>query len=179
MLRRTVSQLKEWAGVIALFLVLAGGSAYAASAALDGPAPGQNSVGSLDIIDGQVQNADIQDSTLRGGKVKDESLAGADIMNRSLNDEDIGEAQFVNFTGQIGDVNPHDCKYGKVLGLPVNNKDHLILTAEVTTSETDLSYTPKWDASEPNDMWIQTCNPTDVVQQDGTTQFNLLVIDAQ
>jgi hypothetical protein len=49
---------RQWMGALALFLVLTGGSAYAAGA-LDGPLSGTNRVGSLDIIDGQVRSEDI------------------------------------------------------------------------------------------------------------------------
>ena len=86
MLRRAGSHVRnQWMGALSLFLVLAGGTAAAATVALDGPATGQNSVGSLDIIDRQVQNVDIQDSAVRGGKVRDESLTGADIDEATLN----------------------------------------------------------------------------------------------
>jgi hypothetical protein len=49
---------RQWMGALALFLVLTGGTAYAAGA-LDGPLPGTNRVGSLDIINGQVLAADV------------------------------------------------------------------------------------------------------------------------
>jgi len=49
---RLVTNLREWAGVIALFLVLTGGAAYAA-----------NTVFSTDIVDGEVKTADISDAT--------------------------------------------------------------------------------------------------------------------
>ncbi len=74
-------------GALALFLVIAGGTAYAA-----------NTVGSSDIINNQVFSADVRDDTLAGGglghvdlkagsvrssEVGADSLTGADIANQS------------------------------------------------------------------------------------------------
>lgn len=56
---------QQWTGVLALFLVLAGGAAYAATA-INGPAPGVNSVGSLDIMNDQVLTADVANDVIRG-----------------------------------------------------------------------------------------------------------------
>jgi hypothetical protein len=61
------------------------------------------------------------------------------VANGQLNDEDVGEAQFVNFTGNIGAIQGNDCSQSKVTGLPVHNKDHLVLTPEVHTSMRDLT----------------------------------------
>ena len=49
MLGRVLARMRaQWAGFLALFLVIAGGTAYAA-----------NTIGSTDIINGQVKSADI------------------------------------------------------------------------------------------------------------------------
>jgi hypothetical protein len=138
----------QWMGALALFLVIAGGTAYAA---------------------GQIGSSDIANESIRGKDVKDGALAG----------KDVGQKEFVNFTGNIGVIPAHDCEYKKVTGLPTDNKDHLVLTPEVTTSKTELTYTPKFDESEPGDMWIQVCNHSAGVIDGGTSKFNLLVIDAR
>ena len=62
-----VASLREWAGVLALFLVLTGGVAYAA-----------NTVFSSDIVNGEVKSVDIGDNQVQGVDVKDRSLNGAD-----------------------------------------------------------------------------------------------------
>ena len=90
----------------------------------------------------------------------------------------MGQVQFVNFTGSIGVINANSCSHKKVTGLPVDNKDHLVLTPSVTTAERDLIYTPDFDVSETGDMFIKVCNITDAAIDGGTTNFNLLVIDA-
>jgi hypothetical protein len=55
---------RQWMGALALFLVLTGGTAYAAGA-LDGPLPGTDQVGSLDIIDGQVRSPDVANGQIK------------------------------------------------------------------------------------------------------------------
>ena len=62
----------QWMGALALFLVIAGGTAYAA-----------NTIGSTDIINGQVKSADIGTGQVQSIDVKDESLSGADIADQS------------------------------------------------------------------------------------------------
>ncbi len=149
MIRLVLAHVRsQWMGALALFLVIAGGSAYAA---------------------GQIGSSDIANESIRGKDVKDGALAG----------KDVGQREFVNFTGEIGVIAANNCDYKKVTGLPADNKDHLVLTPEVTTSETELTYTPKFDESEPNDMWIQVCNHSAGAIDDATTKFNLLVIDAR
>jgi hypothetical protein len=52
-------------GYIALFLFAMGGSAYA----LDGPLPGQNQVGSEDIINSEVKGVDIGAGEVKNGDI--------------------------------------------------------------------------------------------------------------
>ena len=59
-------------GALALFLVIAGGTAYAA-----------NTIGSADIINGQVKSADIGDNQVQSIDVKNGGLTGADIKDAS------------------------------------------------------------------------------------------------
>ena len=84
MLRRIGAHVRnQWMGALALFVAL-GGTAVAATGALDGPAPGQDSVGSLDIIDGQVQSTDLRNNAVVGSKVRDDSLTDTDIAQNTL-----------------------------------------------------------------------------------------------
>jgi hypothetical protein len=83
-------------GYIALFLFAMGGSAYA----LDGPLPGQNQVGSEDIINGEVKtldigtgevkNGDIGVSEVKANSIAPDSLGGAKIADRSVKNADLG-----------------------------------------------------------------------------------------
>jgi trimeric autotransporter adhesin len=69
----------------ALFFALSG-TAYA----LDGPLPGQNQVGSDDIINGEVRNADIGTSEVKANSVAPDSLGGGKIVDRSVKNADLG-----------------------------------------------------------------------------------------
>jgi hypothetical protein len=62
-------------GYIALFCFAMGGSAYA----LDGPLPGQNQVGSEDIINGEVRNGDLGADSVASGKIADRQVKNADL----------------------------------------------------------------------------------------------------
>ncbi len=91
MLPRILGHLRaQWAGVLALFLVLAGGVAYAA-----------NTVFSEDIVNGEVKTADIGTDEVRSVDVRDDTLAngglgGADIAKNSLKGADIAESSLQN-----------------------------------------------------------------------------------
>lgn len=75
-------------GMIATFLVLTGGTAYALE--------GQNTVNSGDIINDQVRSADVRDDTLTGGGLEREdlaadSVAGSEVLNGSLSGLDVSD----------------------------------------------------------------------------------------
>ena len=64
----------QWMGALALFLVLCGGTAYAA-----------NTIGSADVIDNSLRSVDLKDgSAVTGTDVTDDSLKGADVDESSL-----------------------------------------------------------------------------------------------
>jgi len=76
-------------GLMALLVAL-GGTAYA----VDGPNPGQNTIGSEDIIgnevksddigNGRVFNIDLADDAIQSGKIKDATLLPADFASGTL-----------------------------------------------------------------------------------------------
>ncbi len=201
---------------LCLVLIVGGGAAYAA-----------NTVGSSDIIDGQVYSADVRNDTLTGGglaatdlrsssvttaeiadnqvrsgDVRDEGLSGgglaaidlgpgsvgssevaadslssADIANGGLNDEDVGQLAIVNFAGTIGNVPHNNCVDRAVTGIDVQT-DHLMLTPSFHDASAGLVYGAQYK-EQLGTMDITVCNPTNSDIDDGTTHFNLLVIDAQ
>jgi hypothetical protein len=61
-------------GLLALFIALSG-TAYA----VDGPLPGQNQVGSEDIINGEVRNPDLGADSVGSGKIDDRQVKNADL----------------------------------------------------------------------------------------------------
>ena len=159
---------------IACFGVLAGGSAYAA-----------NTIGSSDIIDGQVNSADVKDqsltmfdvSTFLGADVVDGTLTGADIGDGTLKDEDIAEGTFVNFVASIGTIAAQSCDGRIITGVDAQG-DHLLLTPDQNTSSLFLAYSIGYQPGGSNAI-LRVCNPTTAAIDDGTTNFNLLVFEAQ
>jgi hypothetical protein len=94
-IRRLIQQ--QWAGLLALFLVLSGGTAVAS----------HETIFSSDIVDGEVKSADVRNDSLSGGglaaadlragsvqssEVLNDSLTGADIANNSLTGTDVQES---------------------------------------------------------------------------------------
>jgi hypothetical protein len=111
-------------GYVALFVALSG-TAYA----VDGPLPGQNQVGSADIIDnevkssdigtGQVKNADVAAQTIKSGTIGNGSVQGIDVLDDTLTDQDIAQsAQFngASAGGELADTFPNPT-IGTVSGL--------------------------------------------------------------
>jgi hypothetical protein len=99
MTRTTLRHLRDqWMGALALFCVLASGTAYAA-----------NTVFSSDIVDGQVKAPDLANGAvstdkLAGGavatdKVKNDNLTGGDVAFNSLKGADIDESTLSSIGG--------------------------------------------------------------------------------
>jgi hypothetical protein len=147
----------QWAGLLALFLVIAGGTAYAA-----------DTIGSADVIDNSLLSADLKNN---------QAVRSADVADGTLNDDDIAQGTFVNFTGSIGTVPAQSCAERDVFGVNAQG-DHLILTPDYNTENPHLVYSAESHDFDGN-MTIQVCNPTTDAINDGSTKFNLLVINAQ
>ena len=75
MIRKVVAHLRaQWMGALALVLVLAGGTAYAA-----------NTVGSADVIDNSLGSVDLRNNAaVQSADVRNDTLTGADIVEGSL-----------------------------------------------------------------------------------------------
>jgi hypothetical protein len=96
-------------GYVALFIALSG-TAYA----VDGPLPGQDQVGSADIINNDVQSADLKDanvasvdirsSAITTGKILDNDVRSADVLDNSLTGADVSEATL----GKVPDADTLD-----------------------------------------------------------------------
>ena len=100
MLTRLLGHLREWAGVLALILVLTGGIAYAANTIRSGDIVngevknadlGANSVTSGKIADQQVKNADLSSGASSSNTIADGGVQGIDVANNSLKGADIDE----------------------------------------------------------------------------------------
>jgi hypothetical protein len=109
-------------GYLALFVAL-GGTAYA----VDGPLPGQNQVGSADVINNDVQSADIKDANVatadirsgavNSGKILDGSVTGADVDESTLNGGGDVSGPLSNLQLGTGTVGRDQLRSGAPLGV--------------------------------------------------------------
>jgi hypothetical protein len=94
MIRTLAAHLRaQWMGALSLFLVIAGGTAYAA-----------NTVFSTDIVNGEVKTPDLASNAVGTGKVANNSLTGSDIVESSL-----GEVPSATLGGLGGETSSHGC----------------------------------------------------------------------
>jgi hypothetical protein len=92
-------------GYVAVFIALSG-TAYA----VDGPLPGQNTVGSLDIINGEVGNVDLAPNSVGSPKIADASVKNADLSIGASSSNTIAD----------GGIQGIDIKNDTVTGLQIN-----------------------------------------------------------
>ena len=117
-------------------------------------------------------------NAIQGNEIQDETLTGADITDGQLEDQDIAEGAFTDFLATVGVVPAHSCVEGNISGINAR-LDHMVLTPDYSSSERKLVYTVKYlFATGSTAAVLVTCNHTDAAIDDGTTRFNLLVIDA-
>jgi hypothetical protein len=162
---------------LAVFGVLAGGTAYAA-----------NTVFSSDIVDGEVKSVDIGNNEIGSADVKDgtintfdvHSFLGVDVVDGSLEDQDIAEGTFVNFNAVLaegGDIHPHTCDVATITGINAQ-ADHLLLTGNAFDSPIGLVHSIEYHPGDSN-ATLKSCNVTNLdLLGPVETHFNLLVIDA-
>jgi hypothetical protein len=82
-------------GYLALFIALSG-TAYA----VDGPLPGQDQVGSADIINDDVQSVDIGNGSIATGDIRADAVVGGKILNGTVTGADVNEGT-VNGSGDV------------------------------------------------------------------------------
>ena len=107
---RVIAHLRaQWAGLLALFLVLTGGVAYAA-----------NTVFSSDIVNDEVYSVDVRDDTLAGGglgasDLRDGSVRTGEILNDVIRSADIRDDGLAG--GGLGgvDLRPGSVRTSEVL----------------------------------------------------------------
>jgi hypothetical protein len=99
MKRRILRTVRDqWMGALALFLVLATGTAY-----------GANTIFSADIVDGEVKAPDIADSAVAeaklqegsvvNGKLHNDAITGGKVLDNSIKGADIDESTLSNIGG--------------------------------------------------------------------------------
>ena len=111
-------------GIAAMFVALTG-TAYA----VDGPLPGQDQVGSADIIDGevhdtdigagQVKNADLAANAVNSAKVNNGTLTGADLAQDAIIDDAlnplVGSTRIAPNAVQESELSPSSVSSSEVL----------------------------------------------------------------
>jgi hypothetical protein len=150
---------------LALFVALGGTGAYAA-----------NEWTGANIVDGSLTGQDVFDNTLGNADITNGSLTGAKINDFSLKGADVGRTQLVNFAVQIGQVSAQSCVRKEVTGINAQG-DHLLLTPDTASAEPGFNYGVEYQPSDSSAV-ISACNPVSGAVDDGSTRFNLLVIDA-
>ena len=138
---------------------------------------------STDIVDGEVKSVDIGNNEIGSIDVKDGSIntfdvhsfLGVDVVDGSLEDQDIAQGTFVNFAASIGLIASHGCNTLSITGINAQG-DHLLLTPS-NHDHSALTYEVQY-RTDSDSARLFVCNPTDANIDDGTTHFNLLVIDA-
>jgi hypothetical protein len=103
---------QQWAGLIALFLVLSGGSAYA----LDG----SNTVFSDDIVDGQVKEADVGQGAVASPEVKNDSIVAGDVAPNSLTSPRIADGSLTGTDVANNSLKGADIDEDTLVGGPTN-----------------------------------------------------------
>ena len=159
---------------MALFVAL-GGTAYAV-----------NTVGSSDIIDGQVKSVDVGDNEIGSADVKDNSLntfdvhsfIGADIIDGSLQDQDVGQGTFYNFEAAIPATQTGACANDVITGVNSQN-DHLLLTPLADAQYGFEYHVSALEGFAGGPIRFHVCNHTGAARASHTVHFNLLVFDAQ
>lgn len=117
-------------GYVAVFIALSG-TAYA----IDGPLPGQNQVGSEDIIDGEVKNNDLGGNSVATGKIANGQVQNADLAESSVTSDTVADSSLTKAdlgVGSVGafeidgnafrleDIKAQYVGFGKAYGIPSN-----------------------------------------------------------
>jgi hypothetical protein len=164
MLRTVLAHLRaQWMGALALFIVIAGGTAYAA-----------DTIGSSDVINESLLSEDFKNNEVKSVDIDNNQVQSADVRNGALDDQDVGQTA-VNFNAAIGVVPANDCVDKTVNGIDVET-DHLLLTPDFADTAADLAYDAQFVGA--GTAVITVCNPTNANINDANTDFNLLVFDA-
>jgi hypothetical protein len=148
---------------------------------LTGDQISNSSLTGSDVATGSIQGIDLRDNNVGGEDVRDNSIAGEDIRDASLNDEDVGQGTFVNFAATIGAFVPHECKALPITGIDAQG-DHMLLTPSAYDADKDVDYSIRYtngDFGNNGRAILVACNKGGFYNDDRTTHFNLLVIDAQ
>jgi hypothetical protein len=120
----------QWAGLLALFLVIAGGTAYAANTIASGdiidgevkaPDIAANAINSMKIANGQVTEADIGQGAVGNAELKDNAVSTQKIANGQVTEADIAAAAIANAELKGDAVTTQKVQNETLLGNDVQN----------------------------------------------------------
>lgn len=139
--RLTALVRTQWVGLLALFLVLAGGTAYAA-----------NTVFSADIVDGEVKTADLANNSVNTAKIANKQVRSNDVRELSQ----FTEAASASNGSCTDDAHVHPTCASAGITLERAGKLLLNATGEWHTASLDDTSGPGSDSDDPT--WVKgTC----------------------
>jgi hypothetical protein len=170
----------QWAGFLALFIVIAGGTAYAAdtvfsSDIVDGEVKtadlATSSVRTQEIVNGQVANADLRGDAVDSSKVLNDSLTGLDIQDESLNTTKLADGGINTSDLAISSVTGSRIYPGSVTSSDIANRtvDADDLDGSDRSGSIDIgaisngrcvTYTGNVSGARPGDVALLTTNGT-------------------
>jgi hypothetical protein len=143
----------QWIGVIALLLVLTGGTAYALE--------GSNTVFSDDIVNDEVKSPDVRNDTLTGGGLTDADLRADSVGNSEVQANQITSGDVRDDTLSNGGLMRADLRTGSVRSSEVTNDSLIGEDIEESTLGEVPSATigglGRWTGSFPQS---DECDPT-------------------
>jgi hypothetical protein len=146
---------QQWAGLIALFIALSGGVAWASHPG------GQNTINSADIINGEVKSADVgqaavatdelKNDGVKTAKIANGEVRSADVLNNGLTADDlasgsVASAEVKDATIANGDVAPNSLTSGRILDGTLTGADvanNSLKGADVDESTLDIGDTAR------------------------------------
>jgi hypothetical protein len=133
---KAVALLKEWSGVLALFLVLTGGVAYAAG-----------TIGSADVINNSLRSTDLKDGA---------AVNGLDVVDGSLGAVDLSAAALgARAYGSVASDGSLSLSKNAAVSHPINSVYCIALSGGIDPASAVLLLSPV-DAVLPADLTTET-----------------------
>ena len=110
-------------GYVAVFIALSG-----TASAIDGPLPGQDQVGSADIIDQEVKQQDLGSNSVASGKIVDGQVQGSDLATNAITDDTfnpaLGSSKIGDGAVRSGELGGNSVNSAHVFPNSLTGEDH-------------------------------------------------------
>ena len=190
MIRTALAHLRaQWMGALALFLVIGGGTAYAANTVFSTDIV-NGEVKSVDIGNGEVTTADIGNNQVRGADVGPDQLNGSDVADQGLSGVDLLDSSVSSLDLATNSVGPEEVLDGAIGSEEIGDGaigsgevgDGAIRSAEVADGllrGADLGEAQfvQFDANLPQ-VGSQTCVSAPVTGLPGNPRDHLLLTES-